>query len=83
MKTDFNISIADHLISNEDAFDLLYKALRNEFERQKQLEKDMPKGAFNVSALVVYDFLKQLEEQNPSLYLSAKFVYERDSKNLQ
>ena len=68
------------LLSNSEAFDCLFTAIKKELERQKQLEKDFATknpnvGMYNINCLVLEDFLQQLEEQESVAFLAAESVY--------
>tara|TARA_R110000782_G_scaffold154458_1_gene246806 strand:- start:136 stop:396 length:261 start_codon:yes stop_codon:yes gene_type:complete len=69
------------------AFDLLYFALKAEYERQivKQIkfekENTGEKQPVNINCVILSNMLRQIEEQHPQVYLISESLYNSEKNN--
>jgi hypothetical protein len=76
-----NLKIDGLCYTDEEAFDLLYFALRAEYERQRKIGDEFIKNykgdetPVNVNCVMLLNMLEQLKEKFPATYLVSEQIY--------
>jgi len=81
--TQSKFTLEQLFISKQEAFDLLFFAIKREIELQQKVHKEFlkhndfiePNEVFDINTCVLNNFLEQLKEQDAKTFLVSEFIY--------